>query len=337
MHKKIGFLLLLVWIAVGTSCAFIAGTEEEGVRRAPALNLRYVESLRSQESLRGNSWKEPQFGTAPATSLQQPTSVFADDFRVYVTDRYLSSTISPRVFVFDRGDRTATVLVTPAPPAEGKLLAPVSIAVDSVNVIYVADSQQGMVFGYDRNGKPLMVIGRAGELGKPTALAVDQTRERIYAADAAGHRINVLNGIGAVLFTIGNTGNPDEDFKFPTSIALDRDGTLYVLDAQRLWVNMYDPNGRFIKRIGLKIGSQADPLKLKGIAIDSDGHVYVTDMVSNNILIFDRDGGLLQTWGRTGNLAGDFWSPAGIFIDRRDLVYIADQMNGRIQVFQYSK
>lgn len=346
--KKTCSILFILWMAVGSACAVIAGKEDEAGQQKPSVNLLFVESLRSGKSLRGESWNEPQYGTSPATSLQQPNSVYADAFRVYVTDTYTSTAvISPRVFVFDRGERMAAVLNIHAPPksldpGEGSLIAPSAIAVDPTNVIFVADSLKGRVFGYDLNGTLMRVFGRSGELGKPTGLAVDHARVRLYVADAADHKVKAFNTLGTtfqgdILLTVGGSGKTGEDFKFPAAIALDRAGNLFVLDSQRRRVYVYDPDGRFIRQFSLSDETTGSPLKPRGIAVDSDGHVYVTDMVSNNILLFDKDGVFIQTWGRAGGLIGDFLSPAGIFIDTRDTVYVADQMNGRVQVFQYSK
>src|SRR5574337_673277 len=140
------------------SCAFIAGKDDQVAPPGPFLNLRFVETLRSRESLRGESYREV-VNTPPApASLLRPGSVYADQFRVYVTDIALPA----RVLIFDRTDRTVTTLNIPVSgsTAEGKLLAPSGIAVDVSTKIFVSDAQQGKVFGYDRNGKLLMVLGK---------------------------------------------------------------------------------------------------------------------------------------------------------------------------------
>lgn len=337
MNKTSSIALILALAAV-SACTVISGKDDDAGAQKPALNLRFVESLRNEKSLRGEGWKEPQYGTSSADSLQQPNSVYADAFRVYVTDTYRSTTVvTPRIFVFDRGNRTAVPLGIPAPPAEGKLLAPAAITVDATGVIYVADPLQGMVFGYDLNGKALSVFGRAGEAGKPTGLAADRARGRLYVADAAAHLVRAITVTGTTLVTVGGTGNASEDFRFPKALALDKTGNLYVLDGLKGRVHVYDPDGRFIRRFDLAGDNPGIPLKPRGIAVDSDGHVYVSDVASNNILIFDHDGAFIQAWGRSGGLPGDFWSPSGIFIDDRDMIYVADRMNGRVQVFQYSK
>ncbi len=344
--NKTAAALIVFFIFFTTGCSMIVGKDDTPVQKG--LTLRFVETLRNEASLRGESLKEASYNTDRATTLQQPNSVFADAFRVYVTDtaNIVSATTSTfaRVFVFDRGERTVAIFDgTQPPPADtigidkGTLIAPGGITVDAAGTLWVSDSQQGKVFGYTRNGRLLSIIGKFGELARPVGLAADYHRNRLYIADAHAQLVKVFSTDGARLFEIGASGKAGEDSKFPGAIALDRNGNLSVLDTKRRLVRKYDPDGKFVKTFGLSGADPGSAVKPRGLAIDSDGHLYVTDTASNNILVFDQEGELLFTWGRTGSLSGEFWSPAGIFIDDRDFIYIADQTNGRIQIFQYIK
>ena len=316
-------------------CTFIAGKEDSGVsgQSDKQLRLNYVETLRNQASLRGESFRDVVHSVSTPSSLQRPNSVFADVFRVYVTDQ----TQPPRVFIFDRGERTANILAIPVPPAAGSLVNPLGIAVDAGNVIFVADAQQGKVFGYDRNGALLLILGKTGDLSYPSGVAIDRRRSRMYVADTHAHRVKAFTMLGDRLFDIGQEGDSDQKFKSPSGIALDREGRLHVLDGQSRRVYVYGIDGAFLRKFPLSRGGVGDSNMPRGIAVDSAGHIYVTDGVNNNILIFESDGRFLMTWGRTGTLSGDFWTPLGIFIDDRDSIYIADQTNGRVQVYQFIK
>lgn len=327
---------MILLIAMSTAnCAFIAGKDDPGAPGQDDKHIRldYVETLRNQASLRGEGFRDIVHTVGTPTTLQRPNSVFADAFRVYVTDQ----TQPARVFIFDRGDRTASILAVPAPPAEGKLLNPLGIAVDSGNVIYVADAQQGRVFGYDRNGALLLALGKTGDLAYPSGVAIDRRRSRIYIADSHAHLVKAFTVLGDRLFEIGDDGKTDQRLKSPTGIALDKEGRIHVLDSQSRRVSVYGTDGKFLRKFPLSRGGVGDSIRPQGIAVDSVGHVYVSDSVNNNILIFDPDGSFLRTWGKTGNLSGDFWTPQGIFIDERDTIYIADQTNSRVQVYQFIK
>jgi len=322
-----------------SGCAILAGTDDgQGLSGGP--QMRFVETLRDQGSLNGEGWRETVILSSPTiSSLQRPNSVFADEFKVYVTDRFNSS---GRVFVFDRGTRTVTILDR----AKGvELLNPSGIVVDAAGIIFVADAQQGKVFGYDLQGRNRYTIGdlsmnaivhegNKGSLLYPAGLAVDKKRNRLYVADAQAHVVKVFDSMGMFLYDVGTTSGPGE-LKHPVAVALDRTGTVYVLDGRRKRVVIYGVDGSYIRSFGLTSDARAAALKPLGLAVDAEGRVLVTDEASSNVLVYDTKGTLAFTWGKTGQLVGDFWLPAGIFIDDRDKIYVADQMNSRVQEFQY--
>ncbi len=322
------------------SCSVIAGPEEGGIAAGEGqVHLQYFETLRNQASLKGRSFQQADYTADPTTSLVRPSSVFADPFRVYVTDAYTSGTVSaPRIFIFDRGSQTVTILPTPVSSLEGRLLNPTGIAASPDQMVFVADGPQAKVFGYDRSGVLLMVFGKAGELTYPAALAVDPRRNRLYIADSHAHRIRVYSTIGTQLFDIGGAGATGVGgLRSPSSIALDSNGGIYVLDSGSRRVHVYDPDGKPLLVFPVSSGVPGGPWQPKSIAVDSAAHIYVTDSVHNKILVFDNAGRFLFTWGKTGSYLGDFWTPVSIFIDASDRIYIADQTNSRIQVYQFTK
>jgi DNA-binding beta-propeller fold protein YncE len=288
--------------------------------------------LRNEASLRGEAFKEIDIPRDPALSavtLQRPTGVFADAFRVYVTDANLQ-----KVFIFDRGSRTVK-FIQPAAGSEAAFSRPSGVAVDAANVVYVADSQKGMVFGFDLNGNPLATIGRWAPLTAPSGVAVDRAMSRLYVADPQGRRVRVFTTVnGDLVFDLTNT-SAGEAFRSPRAVALDRSGNLLVLDDRAMRVYVFDPTGKVLRAFPLRSEGMLVPTRPRGIAVDSAGHVYITDDMANGIFIYDADGTFLQRWGRPGSLTGEFQSPEGIFIDNADLIYVADQVNGRVQVFRY--
>ncbi len=339
-RRQVLHALMILALLGNLSCSVIAGTDTEALARSgKEIRLDYVETLRNQASLQGRSFQQVDFAADPTRSLVRPSSVFADNFRVYVTDLYTSGTVSaPRVFIFDRGSQTVTILPTPASAMAGRLLSPSGIVVSAGTLLFVADEQQGKVFGYDRNGALAMVFGKVGDLVTPVALAIDARRNRLYVADSHAHQVRVYTPLGDRVFEIGGTrATGPEGLRSPSSVALDRDGRIYVLDSSNRRVHVYDPDGNPLQVFPVSKGVPGGPWQPKAIAVDSAGHVYAADSIHNKILIFDRDGQFVTTWGKTGSMMGDFWTPVAMFIDDSDKIYIADQTNSRIQVYQFSK
>lgn len=330
-------LAVIAVCAAAAGCSVIAVKEDAGgpPSDAPQLRIDYRETLRSQASLRGEAFRDTDFNASPALSLQRPSSVAADGNRVYVTD--LSP--APRIAVFDRADRSLKFISFPTAtgaPTAG-LLFPSGVAVDENGFIYVADPQQGRVFGFDRNGALLLTLGKFGEMAYPAAVALDGRRGRIYVADKHRHVVRVFSALnGEPLFELAGAPKQKE-LRSPVGLALDRSGFCYVAGGSTKKIYVFDPDGKPSRVLVLSGKVPEGAIRTTGIAVDSAGHVYLADGLNNRILIFGADGVFLQSWGRTGSLRGDFWTPAGIFIDGRDVIYIADQTNARIQVYQFEK
>lgn len=310
------------------------------------VHLDYVETLRDQGSLRGEALrphKQPASPAEAATMLSRPTAVAADQFRVYVIDRLSAPGSSARIVIFDRGTRTVSMINSNSSPTAAmfetgaRFFDPFGIAVDANGFLYVADTQQGQVFVLDRLGARLRTMGRTGELGYPAALAADPPRGRLYVADRHGGVVRAVTTLGDRQFEIGGPESGKGRVRTPAGIAVDRDGTCYVLDAGRRRVQVFDVNGKRLRSFKLSFGAEGAGMKPSGIAVDSDHHVYVTDTFKNAVHIYDADGSYLQSLGRMGSNRDEFWNPQGIFIDGQNTIYIADEMNRRIQVYQYSK
>ncbi|MEQ1897703.1 MAG: 6-bladed beta-propeller [Vicinamibacterales bacterium] len=267
--------------------------------------------------------------TPGADRLVKPYGVaVAPNGRIYIAD-----TAARRVYALDPEAKTVAFL---GDSGAGKLAKPIGVAVDSRGVVFVADATLKRVFGYGADGRLVIAIGHEGELENPSGLAVDRTRQLLFVADAAKHQILSYSTVdGAPRATVGKRGSEPGEFNFPTNLAVDRDGTLYVADTLNFRIQAFDAAGAFVREFGTLGDSPGNLNRPKGIGVDSAGHIYVVDASFNNFQIFDKEGHLLLFVGAHGSNPGEFFLPAGLFIDERDRVYVADQGNARVQVFQY--
>lgn len=266
----------------------------------------------------------------------QPSDMMVKPYGVAVSSRgqlYVADTAARRVFRFDADSKTLSFV---GESGEGRLSKPIGVAVDGQGTVFVADGTLKRVFGYAQDGRVTVNIGRFGELANPSGLAIDRSRDRLYVADAALHRIASYSTLdGALISTFGKRGSEPGAFNFPTNLAVDAGGRLYVADTLNFRIQVFDVDGTFLKEFGT-LGDMPGTLnRPKGLGIDSDGHIYVVDSSFDNFQIFDSDGQLLLSVGAGGNKPGEFSLPAGLFIDEQDRIYVADQGNSRVQVFQY--
>lgn len=259
--------------------------------------------------------------------LQRPQSGMVDaEGRVYVTDISRQA-----VYVFDKPAGKLEIWDRANEGAPFK--APIGIAQGAKGEILVADAELGRVFRLDSKGKAAGEFGE-GILRRPTGLARDAQRGRIYVADTYGHDIKVFSDDGALVQTIGRRGEGDGEFNFPTHLTFAA-GQLYVTDTMNSRIQIFDTEGKILHKFGergLYIGNLVRP---KGVALDSQGNIYVIESFYDNLLVFDSSGRTLLALGGTGKEVGKFYLPSGVWTDSHDQIYVADMFNGRILVLQF--
>ncbi|MCL4514925.1 MAG: 6-bladed beta-propeller [Firmicutes bacterium] len=214
-------------------------------------------------------------------------------------------------------------------------LTPIGIAVDQKGKVFVSDSGRGSVFVLSPEGRLLKAIRGENLFVRPTGLAVDRARQKLYVVDTAGNRITVLDTESYKLVTIfGRRGDKPGEFNYPVH-AFVRNDRLYVSDSLNFRVQVFTLDGRFESSFGRMGDGSGDFARPKGVAVDSAGHIYVVDALFDRVQIFDRDGRLLLPFGESGQGLGEFWLPTGIYIDEKDRIFVADSSNRRVEVFQY--
>jgi DNA-binding beta-propeller fold protein YncE len=121
-------------------------------------------------------------------------------------------------------------------------------------------------------------------------------------------------------------------------LAVDQQGSLFVVDNGNNRIQKFDNNGGFIILWGSFGSANANFHNPTGIAVDGRGDVYVTDTNNHRVQKFDgRLGQYLMKFGTRGNGEGQFSSPWGIAVDRvRGYIYVVDSANFRVQKFDLS-
>ena len=135
------------------------------------------------------------------------------------------------------------------------------------------------------------------------------------------------------LVQFGSYGSGDGQFTRASSLALDNEGNVYVLDEWLNRVSVFDKDGNFLHKWG-EPGSQVGQLyRPSGLAFDGEGNLLVVDSGNNRVQRFSREGKYLARWGSGGGGDGEFNMPWGITVDRLGDVYVADWLNSRVQKF----
>lgn len=245
---------------------------------------------------------------------------------------YIADTEGASVAVFDlKTGRLDRLGDTP----DGKLASVIGVAVDSGGTIYVTDSGQDVVkvFGPDR--KFLFKIGKKGELSRPTGIAWDGIRNRIYVADTGNRRVVGYSPDGIQKISFGRSGLGEGTMGSPVNLAVASDGMVLITDPIRATVQMWSSEGAFKGQFGESGNTPGYFHRPRGVALDSEGNIYVVDAMFGNVQMFNREGQVLMYFGDQGVQPGFFQLPSGICIDDRDRIFVVDTLNKRVQVFQY--
>jgi len=259
--------------------------------------------------------------------LQRPQSGITDTKgRIYVADNSRAA-----VMVFD--PLTGTINVWDEISPGKKLKSPIAVALID-NDVLVTDSGWKKVFRFNKTTG--VVQGSFGEdvLNRPTGIAVDPRRQRVYVSDTDDHNIKVFDRNGTLLEIVGSRGAKLGQFNAPTFLAV-YNRTLYVSDTLNARVQMFSSSGDVLKSVGQRGLYIGDLTRPKGISLDEFGNLYVIESFYDTLLIYNPDGRLLLSIGGSGKEPGHFFLPSGVWTDKRNRIFVADMLNGRVSVFQY--
>ena len=128
-------------------------------------------------------------------------------------------------------------------------------------------------------------------------------------------------------------GTRDGELMWPASIAVDREGHLYISDEALQRISVFDNQGHFLYQWGVQGQGTGEFDRPAGLAFDADDHLFVVDGVNNRVQRYAKDGRFLSQWGQKGHRQGEFDMPWGIAIDHDQNVYVADWRNDRVQKF----
>ncbi len=132
-------------------------------------------------------------------------------------------------------------------------------------------------------------------------------------------------------FSTGGTG--DGQLWWPSALAFDSEGLLYVADEALNHVSVFTGGGAFLRKWGTGGGRDGELNRPSYIAFDGNNDLIVSDSQNHRVQKFTRDGEFLGSWGRFGAGPGEFNMPWGLALDREGSVYAADWRNDRVQKF----
>ena len=236
------------------------------------------------------------------------------------------------------------------PAAEAQLNYPSGVAVDAAGNVYVADSGNHRVRKIDAAGTITTLAGTetwgyAGDGGPAAEAQLNSTRGvavdaagNVYVADSGNHRVRKIDAAGTIT-TLAGTGTrgyagdggpaAEAQLNYPSGVAVDAAGNVYVVDAGNDRVRKIDAAGT----IGtVRLGRADDLTWENGIAADAAGNLYVTYAGRHVVWRID-------TAGTGTRVAGTEAPPeealalgwvGGLEVDAGGNLYVADTAKHRV-------
>ena len=233
---------------------------------------------------------------------------------------------------------------------------PTGIALDNSGSIYVTQTNESILKISGDGQISLLAGGTSGnedgvgseaQFRSPMGVVVDNSND-IYVVDRLNHRIRKITQEGVVSTIAGSTLGYEDGlgieakFNSPVGIAIDKDGSLYIGDANNAVIRKITTEGVVStysgSHWGFKDGTDGLFKNPLGLEVDSYGNVYVADNSNHKIRKISTDGIISTLAGSDkGFKDGDgkeaqFNVPFDIAIDNLGNVYIADYDNSRIRV-----
>lgn len=262
------------------------------------------------------------------------------------------------------------------PSMQARLNEPKGVTIDCHGHVYVADSENHVVRKVDRaTGAISTVAGKAEDDHKGSAVGRDSlahpTDEDPLAdgaeetgsmkftqqADLSGTVRYWTNQTATATKRYGGDGRPavEAQLNFPTAVAVDREGNLYIADTMNHRVRMVDVTTGIISTLAgtgqarfSGDGSPAHQSALNepaALAVGDEGRLYIADQSNHRVRMVDIKTGVIRTVAGTGVAAYDgdgrpavdtaLAGPSGLALVGNRL-YIADTFNGRVRCVDLS-
>jgi sugar lactone lactonase YvrE len=203
--------------------------------------------------------------------------------------------------------------------------APSGLGVDAAGNLWVA-TYSGVAAEFSTTGTPLFPSGIiGGGLNHSDALAVDP-QGNIWIPDGASAGVNggfgsvtELSSTGQVLS--GATGYSAGGISYPTAIAIDANGTVWIPDYGNSRVTLLSSTGQPLSGTnGYESLQFSFPL---AVALDSNHYGWVANFGNDTVSKVSADGSQIASFPSGSG-------PDGIAVDQRGYVWVANQIGNSI-------
>lgn len=163
---------------------------------------------------------------------------------------------------------------------------PAAVDIDASNHLFVINGCNQTIYALhlvNNNLQPITAFTgtvASGPFNLPVGIAVDDSTNMVYIADANNNRIVQLHFTGSTLEfvrTWGEVGSTPGKFQQPWDVVVGQDGFLYVSDHGNHLIQKFDKSGVWQASYGTSGIGPGEWLNPTGLAMDSEGTLYGAD------------------------------------------------------------
>jgi DNA-binding beta-propeller fold protein YncE len=215
---------------------------------------------------------------------------------------------------------------------EGAYVRPHMVKCDGDDNVWLIDDNGHVLHLYSPEGELLTSLGTKGVPGedgshfdKPTDIAFGLDGG-FYVSDGYGNkRVSRFDENLGFLGQWGSEGVGEGQFVLPHAVTTDDEGLVYVADRNRWRVQIFSPDGVFLRQ-WTHVG------KPFGIVYASDGYLYVCDGTNARVTKVERSGRVVGFFGALGGDAGQVSTAHDIAVAPNGDILLA-HLDGRAQLF----
>jgi len=217
----------------------------------------------------------------------------------------------------------------------GRVVEPSGVAVDAFGRVYVSDAALHRLQRYDARGAWLGESGGLGSdpgqmrhpdavttLGTLSVAVLDEGNRRVLSYDLFGRLQSTLISFDDLEDELGRLD--------PADLAADRGGAVYVADAERERLLVFDFSGRYLRTLG-GLGNKPGAFRgLAGVGVSRRAEIVTAERANARVQRLDAGGRVLAAWPipATGS-----WGRLPVAVDDSGRVAVADEASGNLWVF----
>jgi DNA-binding beta-propeller fold protein YncE len=248
-----------------------------------------------------------------------------------------------------------------------------TVRVDKDDNLWAVDKGSDMIIRFNPEGRVTMLFGRKkeasdegsapwahpnpplpavdGQFRQPTDVTWD-TQGNIFFSDGyINSRVAKYDRNGRWVKSWGTPGSGPGQFNTPHSIASDAKGNIYVADRGNRRIQVFDPDGTFLREIKIDVPAPPDALPWMGprpgpntantqqpgapwaicITPGATQYLYSADSFPGRVYKLSLDGKLLGYLGGAGRQTKEFGWIHEIACPSENTLYVAELLNWRVQ------